>query len=321
MDYIIGQNPPAPSSVGLGAPGIGVSEAAIIDGTEAGFMADVIEASRSLPVIVDFWATWCGPCKQLTPALEKVVHAAGGRVKLVKIDVDQAPSLVAQLSRMGLPLQSIPTVVGFWKGQIADIFQGAQPESEIKRFVEALLKMGGGAMPATDLIAEARQALEEGRAEEAGQLFSAVLDQDAENPEAWGGLIRAMLGMGDEEQATEALSHVPEKIAEHAEISGARSALALAAEGRVAQAQLAELEARLAADPADYQARYDLATAFNAMDRREDAADALLGILRANRGWNEGAARLQLLKFFEAWGMDDPTTMVARRKLSTLLFS
>ncbi len=320
MDYIIGQTPKPGLPGAANAAGAGAA-VSIIDGTEASFMADVVEASRTIPVMVDFWATWCGPCKQLTPVLEKIVKAAGGRVRLVKIDVDTAPNLVAQLSRMGLPLQSIPTVVGFWKGQIADMFQGAQPESEIKRFVEALLKLAGGAMPAADLIAEARLAMEAGQYENAADLFSTVLNEDAESPEAWGGLIRAMLGLGDDEQAAEALLQVPEKIAEHAEISGARSAMALAAEGRAAQSQLAELEARLASDPTDHQARYDLATALNASGQREAAAEALLGILRVNRNWNEGAARLQLLKLFEAWGMDDPATMTARRKLSALLFS
>lgn len=319
MDYIIGQNPPAPVTATSGATG--AAETFIVDSNEANFMADVIEASRAVPVLVDFWATWCGPCKQLTPTLEKVVRAAGGRVKLVKLDVDKAPNLVAQLSRMGLPLQSIPTVVGFWQGQIADMFQGAQTETEVKRFTETLLKLAGGAMPTTDLIAEAKLAIEAGQPEQAAELYSAVLDQEPESPEAWGGLIRTMLAMGDEAQAEEALGQVPEKIAEHAEIAGARSALDLAVEGRAAQGQLSNLEARLAADPADHQAHFDLATAYNSMDRREEAADALLAVLKANRAWNEGAARLQLLKFFEAWGMDDPTTMAARRKLSALLFS
>ena len=253
--------------------------------------------------------------------LEKVTRAAGGRIKLVRIDIDQNQALVKQLVQLGLPLQSVPTVAAFWQGQIADLFQGVLPESEIKRFVENLLKTAGGAMPSADLIADARAALAEGNAQEASELFAATLHDEPENPEAWGGLIRALMALGQEEQASAALAKVPAKIADHAEVVGARSALALAAEGRHARDQLATFERRLAADPADHQARYDLASAFNATDRREEAADALLEIIRRNRGWNDEAARLQLLKFFEAWGFDDPATMAARRKLSSVLFS
>ena len=307
MDQIIGQNPGAANM--------------IVDGDQATFMKDVVEASRTIPVLVDFWATWCGPCKTLTPVLEKVVKAAGGRVKLVKIDIDKNQSLVQQLLRLGLPLQSVPTVAAFWGGNAIDLFQGAQPESEVKRFVEALLKMAGGAMPAADMLAEAKAAAEEGDHQQAGEIFSALLQEEPENAEAWGGLIRALMALGQEEQAREALAQVPAKIAEHAEVSGARSALALAEEGRAARDQLATFEARLAADPGDHQARYDLATALNAMDRREEAAEALLAIIRKSRGWNEEAARLQLLKFFEAWGFDDEATLAARRKLSAILFS
>lgn len=311
MDNIIGQTPSgAPSSADM-----------IVDGDQKTFMQDVIEASRSIPVLVDFWATWCGPCKQLTPTLEKVTKAAGGRIKLVKIDIDQNQALVRQLAQLGLPMQSVPTVAAFWQGQIADIFQGAQPESEVKRFVEALLKATGGSMPSADLLAEAKAALEQGDAQQAGQLFSALLGEEPENPDAWGGLIRALMAMDQEEAAEEALAQVPEKILEHAEIAGARSALALAKEGRAAKDQLQSLQARLAADPADHQARYDLATALNAMGEREQAADALLEIVRRARSWNEDAARLQLLKFFEAWGSDEPATGAARRRLSALLFS
>jgi len=311
MDHIIGQTPS-----GGGAPA-----GTIVDGDQKTFMADVIEASKTVPVLVDFWATWCGPCKQLTPTLEKVVTAAGGRVKLVKIDIDANQSLVRQLAQLGLPMQSVPTVAAFWQGQIADIFQGAQPESEVKRFVEGLLKSAGGSMPSADLLAEARTALEEGDAEGAGEMFSALLQQEPENGDAWGGLIRALIALGREEQAADALSKVPEKLAEHAEIAGARSALALASEGRAARSQLDSLKARLEADPKDHQARYDLATALNAMDEREAAADALLEIMRRDRKWNEDAARLQLLKFFEAWGFDEPATGAARRRLSAILFS
>jgi putative thioredoxin len=293
----------------------------IIEGSQATFMQDVIEASRKIPVLVDFWATWCGPCKTLTPVLEKVVNAAGGRVRLVKIDVDANRALVQQLSQLGLPLQSIPTVAAFWQGQIADLFQGGLPESEVRRFVEALLKMAGGTMPAADLLAAARAAQEEGDIESAAELYQAMLQEEPEKPEAWGGLIRCFLAAGREEEAEALLAEVPAKIADHAEVAGARSALRLAIEGKQASGQLRELEARLAANADDHEARYELATALNATDRREEAAAALLDIMKRQRGWNEDAARLQLLKFFEAWGLDDPTTMAARRKLSALLFS
>ena len=317
MDTLIGQKPQAAPKGA--APGS--NTAMIVNGDQSTFMQDVIEASRAVPVLVDFWATWCGPCKQLTPALERVTQAAGGRIKLVKIDIDKNRGLVQQLAQLGIPLQSVPTVVAFWQGQIADLFQGALPEGEIKRFVESLLQLAGGSMPAAGLLAEARTAVEEGRHENAAELFAAMLQAEPENPDAWGGLLRTLIAMGQEDQARDALAQVPPGIAEHAEIAGARSALALAEEGREAASKLAQFERRLAADPADHEARYELASALNATGRRAEAADALLEIMRRDRAWRDDAARLQLLKLFEAWGLADPDTLAARRKLSALLFS
>ena len=318
MDLILGQG--AKPEAGTAAPGRSAPADMIVKGDQKTFMRDVVDASRSVPVLVDFWATWCGPCKQLTPTLEKVVRSAGGRVKLVKIDIDKNRSLVQQLAQLGLPLQSVPTVAAFWQGQIADLFQGALPESDVKRFVEGLLKMAGGSMPAADLLSAARAAADEGDQEQAIDLYTALIEEEAENAEAWGGLIRTLLAAGQEAEAKRTLARVPHKIAEHAEIAGARSALALADEGRKAAAQLKTYQRRLDADPADHQARYDLATALNATGRREEAAEALLDIIRRDRAWNDDGARKQLLKFFESWGFEDPATIAARRKLSALLF-
>lgn len=338
MDYIIGQNrAPQPgqargqaiqatdaaatSAAGFAPADAGGDADIIIDGDQANFVADVIEASRHMPVLVDFWATWCGPCKTLTPLLEKVTRAAGGRIRLVKIDIDANRGLVSQLAQVGLPVQSVPTVAAFWQGQILDVFQGALPESELKRFVEALLKQAGGSMPSADLLGEARLAIEENRIEEGATLFSAVLEQDGESPEAWGGLARALLALGQDDEALGVLEQVPAKIAEHAEIIGARSAIALAAEGRKVADALGGLQSRLEADPNDHAARYELATGLNATNRRTEAVDALLEILKRERDWNEGAARLQLIRFFEAWGFDEPATLAGRRRMSALLFS
>ncbi|MBP0445416.1 tetratricopeptide repeat protein [Roseomonas sp. SSH11] len=308
MSTLLDQTPPPAADI-------------IKDGDQKSFMQDVVAASREVPVLVDFWATWCGPCKQLTPAIEKVVRAAGGRVRLVKIDIDQNRALVQQLAQLGLPLQSVPTVAAFWQGQIADLFQGALPESELKKFVENLLKLAGGQMPSADLLGEAKQAAEEGDHQTALQLYGALAQQEPENAAALAGIARSLMQLGEEEQAAQLIESLPAKLQEHAEISAVRSALELASAGREARAKLAEYEARLAADPNDHQARIDLAVALNAADDRAGAVDALLEAFRRDRAWNDQAARKQLLKFFEAWGFEDPATKAGRRKLSALLFS
>jgi putative thioredoxin len=292
----------------------------IKDGDQKTFMQDVVEASRQVPVLVDFWATWCGPCKTLTPALEKVTQAAGGRVRLVKIDIDKNRALVQQLTQMGLPLQSVPTVVAFWQGQILDLFQGALPESEVKRFVEGLLKAAGGQMPGADLMAAAAPAVAQGDHAAALELFGALSQQEPENAKALAGVARALLALGEEEQALAVLDSAPAKIKDAAELTAARSAIQLEIEGRRAKSMLAEFETRLAADPDDHAARIDLAVALNAAGNREGAVDALIEAIRRDRAWNEEAARKQLLKFFEAWGFEDPASKAGRRKLSALLF-
>ena len=293
---------------------------AIKDGDQNTFMQDVIEASREVPVLVDFWATWCGPCKTLTPALEKVVNAAGGRVRLVKIDIDQNRQLVAQLTQMGLPLQSVPTVVAFWQGQILDLFQGAVPESEVKRFVEGLLKAAGGQMPGADLLAEAEAAVAQGDHAAALEVFGGLSQQEPENAKALAGVARALLALGEEEQAKAVLDSAPAKIRDATEVAAARSAIELEIEGRRARSMLSQFEDRIAANADDHEARIELAVALNAAGDRDGAVDALIEAIRRDRAWNEEAARKQLLKFFEAWGFEDPATKAGRRKLSTLLF-
>lgn len=313
-EHLIGQSPKSsPSAAGKGVQ--------IVDADERNFMAEVIEASQSIPVLVDFWAPWCAPCRQLGPVIEKVVQAAGGRVKLVKVDVEANQSLAAQLGQLGLPLQSIPVVVAFWKGQVLDLFQGAQPESEIRRFVESLLKLTGGAMPATEILAAGKHALAEGQAEQAVGLFAQVLDTEAENPEAWSGMIRSLISLNETESAEEALSQVPEKLLTHPEITGAKAALELHRESQAAASELDGLRSAGNANPDDLGLKMKLAAALNGAGFRAEAAEILLEILKKDREWEDGAAKTELLRFFEAWGHTDPITLTARRKLSSLLFS
>ena len=293
--------------------GGGADASLIKETTTADFRVDVIAESARQPVLVDFWAPWCGPCKQLTPVIEKAVKAAGGKVKLVKMNIDDHPQIAGQLG-----IQSIPAVIAFQKGQPVDGFMGALPESQIKGFIERLVgPLGSGD---EELLAEAETALSEGDAQRAGELFSQALQNDPQDVKAFGGLIRALVQLGDLEQARLALSKVPAGSENNAAIAAARAALEIA-EQAASVGDLGGLYKRIEANPADHEARIELAVGLNAQNRREEAADQLLESIAKDRAWNEEAARKQLLQFFEAWGAVDPDTLRARRRLSGLLFS
>lgn len=283
----------------------------IKDGTDASFMADVIEASKTQPVIVDFWATWCGPCRTLTPTIEKVVNAAKGAVKLVKIDVDKNPGFAGQLR-----VQSIPTVYAFVDGRPADAFQGALPESQVRAFVEKLAGAAdGGALD--EIIAMGKESLEIGDLGGAAQAFAQALQIDPTSAKALGGMARVYLANGDPEGAAEVVAMAPAD-AKDPDLDAARAALALAAE---APSETAAFEQRLAADPDDHEARLELAKALAGMGRLQDAADHLLAIIARDRTWNDDAARKQLLTVFEAAGPTSEVAKQGRRKLSSILFS
>ncbi|EKF17836.1 thioredoxin [Nitratireductor pacificus] len=287
----------------------------IKDTTTAAFAKDVIEESRRQPVLVDFWAPWCGPCKQLTPIIEKAVREAGGKVKLVKMNIDEHPAIAGQLG-----VQSIPAVFAFKDGQPVDGFMGALPESQVKEFIA---RLGGKAGPGAEIeeaLAAAAEAREAGDQQRAAQIYSAVLQRVPDNVEALAGFADLMFEAGQVEQASALLEQVPPEKTDAAPVAALRAKMALA-EQVAGLGDSAALEGRLAADPADHQARFDLALLQNAKGDRGAAAESLLSIVRADRTWQEDGARAQLLKFFEAWGPADPATLAARRRLSSLLFS
>jgi putative thioredoxin len=287
----------------------------IKDGTEATFMADVIDASMDIPVIVDFWAPWCGPCKTLGPALEQAVRDAKGKVRLVKIDVDRNQMIAAQMR-----VQSIPAVFAFVKGQPVDGFMGALPPSQLKAFVDRIIQMGGGDDGIEAALEEAEKMLAQGAVADAAQVFAAVLGEEEGNLRAIAGLARGHLALKEIEQAKGILALAPKDKASDPLIAAVAAQIALMEEtAEVGEA--AELRARLERDPNDHQARYDLAMAEVAADRHGEAIDALIELFRRDREWNDGAARTQLFKLFDSLGPKSEAAQKGRRRLSSLIFS
>ncbi len=297
-----------------GKPSAQAGEGLIKDTTEASFMTDVVDASREVPVIVDFWAPWCGPCKALGPALEAAVTAAGGKVRMVKVDVDQNQMIAAQLR-----VQSIPTVYAFWQGQPVDGFQGALPPAEIKAFVDRVAALAGDGGLA-EAVEAAEQMLAEGAAVDAAETFAAILGEDPANAAAFGGLARAHLALGNLDQAEALLNNAPAEMGGAKEIEAARAQLDLALQAQKA-GPVAELHAAVEAAPENLQARYDLALALHAAGQVEEAVDQLLEIFRRDREWNDGGAKTQLFKIFDALKPQDPIVLKGRRKLSSMIFA
>ena len=287
----------------------------IRDSNTQNFMTDVIEASRQQPVIVDFWAPWCGPCKQLGPALEKVVRQANGKVRMVKINVDENQQLAQQMR-----IQSIPAVYAFVNGQPVDGFMGTLPESQLKQFIDRLGGQGSMAEEIEAAVADARMALEQQDYQSAGQIFAQVLQVDREHAGALAGLARCQLAVGDLENAQATLALVPPAKASDPEVLSAKAALEMAL-NPVDVSEIGTLKAQIEKNPDDFQARLDLAVLLNGAGERAEATDQLIYVIKKMRSWNEEAARKQLVKFFEAWGPMDEFTLAGRRKLSSVLFS
>ena len=284
------------------------------DVTTESFMKDVIEESKQQPVLVDFWAPWCGPCKQLTPVLEKAVKAAKGKVKLTKMNIDEHPAIPGQMG-----IQSIPAVIAFSNGQPVDGFMGALPESQVVEFLERLTK-GKLAPEEQNLLEVADSALVEGKAAEAAEVYAQILAGEPGNVHALAGLARCYVETGALDQAKQTLALVPEAKQNEASVAAARAALEIAEQAQ-SVGPLADLEAKVLANPDDHQARFDLAAALNANGQRAEAVEQLLTIVKKDRKWNDDGARKQLVQFFEAWGFDDPAAVDGRKRLSTVLFS
>jgi putative thioredoxin len=300
--------------IGQGTAGSGSMDGLIIDTTTQNFARDVLEVSRQVPVIVDFWAPWCGPCKQLTPILENAVKAARGAVRLVKMNIDEEPEVAQQLR-----VQSIPAVFAFKNGQPVDGFMGALPESQIKAFIARLVG-DLGPSPAEELVAMGREAFEAGDLSRAAQAFAQAAQEEPGNPAAVAGLARCYIKAGDFDRAKQTLALVRPDARNDPEFTAAEAALSLA-EKAADLGDIGELQARIEANPKDHQARFDLALALNARGDREGAVEQLLISIEYDRNWNEEAARKQLVEFFDAYGPKDEVTLSGRRRLSSILFS
>ena len=296
--------------------GAAAGAAAVQDVTTANFMAEVVDASFDQPVIVDFWAPWCGPCKQLGPILEKVVRAANGAVRMVKLNIDENPEIATQMR-----IQSIPAVYAFKDGRPVDGFVGAQPESQVKQFVQRLGGGAAGPSPIEQAMTMAKEAAQGGDHASAAALYSQILQREPDNAEAIAGLARALIARGELDKATQVLGQATVEVAKHAEIMAAHSALELAEQAEKAKGSLGGLRTRLDKDADDHEARFELATALFGSGEREAAIDELLTLFKRDREWDEQAARRQLVKFFEVMGPTDPLTLSARRRLSSLMFS